>query len=192
MPTSPPSLTAQVDCSADQPQSDYRIAGERVWGVLGTLLDPTGPSGEQVTPLAIKTSPRTSLGRRAPAPPPPSVGWGLDDVETIVEHTNGVTVLRYRVKTVGPWWIEVIPQLLNWRIHTLRNDTTDPTEWSHRYWCYQGRSETTRVAALLAAAAWDGADHTEPVGWIKSWDGRHHGVGPTVGRRYWRDLYPRG
>lgn len=37
-----------------------------------------------------------------------------------------------------------------------------------RFWCYQKGG-----AAIFAALAWDGADDTEPVGWIKSWDQRY-------------------
>lgn len=78
---------------------------------------------------------------------------------------------RFRVKTVAGYHIEVIPMMLNFRVHTVPVDG-GPLAWSERYWCYPGRSETAFVAAVLAAHAWDGAPDTEPVGWIKSWDQR--------------------
>jgi hypothetical protein len=84
---------------------------------------------------------------------------------------------RYRVKTVGGVHVELIPMMFNWRIHTVRVDE-GPMAWSERYWCYEGRTQATFVRAVLAAHAWDGADDTEPVGWIKSWDGRRHGARP--------------
>jgi hypothetical protein len=81
---------------------------------------------------------------------------------------------RIRIKTVGDYHIEIIPMIYNWRLHTIRVDA-DPWEWSSRHWCYEGRDKQALVAAVLAAQAWDGADDTEPVGWIKSWDGRYGG-----------------
>lgn len=99
-----------------------------------------------------------------------------------LQHINpGQCGERWRVKTVGGWHIEVLPMLLNWRVHTIAVDA-GPIGWSHRYWCYAGRGQATFVAAVLAAAAWDGADDTEPAGWVKSWDGRRDGEGP-VGKR---------
>lgn len=82
--------------------------------------------------------------------------------------------IRVRVKTVGKYHIEVISMAYNWRVHTIRVDG-HPLEWSVRFWCYQGRGAASFTAAVLAAQAWDGADDTEPVGWIKSWDGRRDG-----------------
>lgn len=92
-------------------------------------------------------------------------------------HDDGYETHRWRVKQVGRWYIEVVPQIFNWRIHTV-DSQAGPWASSDRYWCYEGRCATTFVGAILAAHAWDGADDTEPVGWIKSWDGRRHGNGP--------------
>lgn len=83
-------------------------------------------------------------------------------------------MMRTRVKTVGAYHIEVIPMMYNWRLHTLLVDG-EPYDWSVRFWCYEGRSHSALVAAVCAAMIWDGADDTEPVGWIKSWDGRRYG-----------------
>jgi hypothetical protein len=82
---------------------------------------------------------------------------------------------RAWVKTVGDFHIEVMPMLTNWRLHTIRVGRY-PWEWSERFWCYKGRGPESFTAALLAAHAWDGADDTEPAGWIKAYDGR---VGET-------------
>lgn len=78
---------------------------------------------------------------------------------------------RARVKTVGGYHIEVFPMLFNWRLHTVCADA-GPLEWSDRFWCYEGRGWDAYTRAVLAAHAWDGAADTEPVGWIKAWDGR--------------------
>jgi hypothetical protein len=99
--------------------------------------------------------------------------------EHIVERSDDLVIERFRVKTVGDYHIEIIPMVVNFRIHTVRVDDDSPYAWSVRYWCYAGRGPDTFVTALLAAHAWDGADDTEPVGWVKSWDGRRHGEPPT-------------
>ena len=100
----------------------------------------------------------------------------LPHFELIVEHTEDSVTERCRIKTVGDYHIEVIPMAVNFRIHTVPVD--DEYAWSERYWCYAGRDRLTFVAAVLAAHAWDGADDTEPVGWVKSWDGRRNGEPP--------------
>lgn len=43
-----------------------------------------------------------------------------------------------------------------------------------RSWCYEGRSDGTFIAAVLAAIRWGGDPDSEPRGWIKSWDGRRN------------------
>lgn len=85
---------------------------------------------------------------------------------------DGWTCERWRVKTTARHYIEVIPMAFNFRLHTVRTDG-GPWAWSERYWCYEGRGPGTFLAAVLAAAAWDGADDSEPVGWLKSWDERY-------------------
>lgn len=82
----------------------------------------------------------------------------------VIEEPGAV---RYRVKETSTHYIEVIPMLVNWRLHTVRKDE-GPMAWSERYWCYSGRDERTYVTAVLAAYAWDGADDTEPEGWNKN------------------------
>ena len=71
----------------------------------------------------------------------------------------------------------------NWRIHTIRVDG-HPWEWSVRYWCYEGRGQASFMAAVCAAKAWDGGGDTEPVGWIKAWDGRYGGRLASTSRRH--------
>ena len=100
-----------------------------------------------------------------------------------VFYDDSAGTQRVRVKTVGEHHIELIPMLYNWRLHTIRVDA-HPMDWSVRYWCYQGRDQAAFVAAVLAALAWDGADDTEPAGWIKSWDGRRNSREPTSGRAH--------
>ena len=98
----------------------------------------------------------------------------LPHFEVIVERSEDAIVERCRIKTVGDYHIEVIPMAVNFRIRTVRVDG-GKYAWSERYWCYAGRGRDSFVAAVLAAAAWDGAPDTEPVGWVKSWDGRRNG-----------------
>lgn len=71
----------------------------------------------------------------------------------------------YRVKETATHWIEVHRMIFNWRIVRIPKD--DP--WSlDRGWCYEGTGPASLLAAVLAALAWDGADDTEPDGWIKN------------------------
>lgn len=54
---------------------------------------------------------------------------------------------------------------------------SDPDGMTYgRYWCYPKGG-----AAFHAVALWDFSDDSEPVGWIKSWDGRYTEAG--VGQR---------
>lgn len=82
----------------------------------------------------------------------------------VIEEPHAV---RYRVKQTATHFIEVLPMLANFRLHTVRKDD-GPQAWSERFWCYSGRDEATYVATVMAAYAWDGADDTEPVGWSKN------------------------
>jgi hypothetical protein len=70
----------------------------------------------------------------------------------------------YRVKETETHYIDVLSMLVNYRI--VRTPKASPQEYD-RGWCYQGRGEATFVAAVLAAARWDGADDTEPEGYSK-------------------------
>lgn len=71
----------------------------------------------------------------------------------------------WRVQETETAYIEVAPMMFNDRVMVVPKDS--PFTYG-RYWCYQKGG-----AAILAALAWDGADDTEPVGWIKSWDQRY-------------------
>jgi hypothetical protein len=99
-----------------------------------------------------------------------NVDYLLPDLSVI----NDGHRVRFRVKTVGRYHVEVFAMLVNWRVHTIPVESSSPSEWSARYWCYAGRTKATFVAAVTAAAAWDGRDDTEPAGWVKSWDGRYN------------------
>lgn len=100
----------------------------------------------------------------------------------VVRIDDPETGPRFRVKEQAGYYVEVIPQLVNWRVHIVKVDG-GPMAWSHRFWCYEGRGTDTFVAATLAAHAWEVAEDTEPVGWVKSWDGRRNGEGPCVVQR---------
>lgn len=73
----------------------------------------------------------------------------------------------WRVKEAGGYLIEVMPMLSSWRLHTIPKNG-GPWAWSERYWCYQGTGLLSFTRAVLAAAAWDGADDTEPPGWNRN------------------------
>lgn len=75
------------------------------------------------------------------------------------------TGTAYIVRETERVSVEVTRMLFNDRIIVVPKAHPMTVE---RHWCYrQG------PAAILAAMAWDGADATEPVGWIKAWDGRY-------------------
>ena len=55
--------------------------------------------------------------------------------------------------------------IYNWRVTRTPKDM--PFTYD-RHWCYAGTGWPSLLAAVLAAAEWDGADNTEPVGWNKN------------------------
>lgn len=72
----------------------------------------------------------------------------------------------FRVKEVeSGYYLDIAPQLVNYRLVTT--PVENESSWV-RGWCYAGRGRHSFVAAVLAAALWDGSDHTEPTGWNKS------------------------
>jgi hypothetical protein len=77
--------------------------------------------------------------------------------------------LRYRVKENAIYYLEVIPMLLEWRLHTVRK-SDGPLACTQRYWDYAGKGRASFVRAILAAHAWDGAGGSEPQGW--NWNGQ--------------------
>ena len=81
----------------------------------------------------------------------------------------------YRAGETASAYIEVVPMLFNDRIIVVPKSA--PYTYD-RYWCYQKGG-----AAILAALAWDGADDTEPVGWIKTWDQRYSPPPPNGSSR---------
>lgn len=73
----------------------------------------------------------------------------------------------FRLGTVGRHHIDVVKMLFNWRVcETL----VDHPGLYDRHWCFPKLED-----ALVAVALWDGAEDTEPTGWIKAWDGRRDG-----------------
>lgn len=83
------------------------------------------------------------------------------EIPEVAPHGYG-----FRVKETDTHFIDLVPMLFNWRVHTVRKD--DPLSWGERFWCYEGRDLVTFQRAVAAALAWDGADHTEPEGWNKN------------------------
>lgn len=81
---------------------------------------------------------------------------------SVTAHEYGL-----RVKETETHFIDVIPMLVNWRLHTIRKDG-GPLAWSDRFWCYAGRGQVSLHRAVAAALAWDGSDETEPEGWSKN------------------------
>lgn len=71
----------------------------------------------------------------------------------------------FRVKQVEGYFLDVAPMLVNHRLCTTWIDDQD--EYA-RFWCYTGNSRAAFMAAVLAAALWDGSDDSEPLGWNKS------------------------
>jgi hypothetical protein len=71
------------------------------------------------------------------------------------------------IKTTPTYRIYVTRKMFNWRLHTVRRDG-GPLDGSDRFWCYEGTGAQSFIAAVAAARAWDGADHTEPPGWTKN------------------------
>lgn len=82
----------------------------------------------------------------------------------VTEHELGL-----RVKETETHFIDVIPMLFAWRLHTIRKDDGS-LAWSERFWCYSGREQGvfSLHRAVAAALAWDGSDETEPEGWNKN------------------------
>ena len=67
------------------------------------------------------------------------------------------------VKTVNGRDICVMRMMYNWRL--VRN-LPGGDEYD-RAWCYYGTGADALMRAVAAAAAWDGADDSEPEGWDK-------------------------
>lgn len=86
-----------------------------------------------------------------------------NDLASRVHPNDDATA--YRVGETETAFIEVVPMLFNDRIIIVPKSAPHTYD---RFWCYQKGG-----AAILAALAWGGADDTEPVGWIKSWDQRY-------------------
>jgi hypothetical protein len=70
-----------------------------------------------------------------------------------------------RVKETETHYIDVLRMIYNWRIARTPKDS--PMTYD-RGWCYAGTGDAALWRAVLAAAAWDGADDTEPEGWSKN------------------------
>lgn len=71
----------------------------------------------------------------------------------------------FRVKQTETHWIDVLEMLFNWRV--VRTPKARPLTWD-RGWHYAGGGLDGLLRAVAAAVLWDGADDTEPEGWIKN------------------------
>ena len=103
----------------------------------------------------MERTPGMLINRRLPATP--------EEVADRVHLNDSGT--GYRVGETETAFIEVVPMLFNDRVIVVPKSAPLTVD---RHWCFQ-----RGPAAILAALAWDGSDDTEPVGWIKSWDGRY-------------------
>ena len=73
---------------------------------------------------------------------------------------------RWRVATVGGRHVELLAMIFTTRV------VETPVDCDYvygRFWCY-----SSPLAAAAAVEAWDKAEDTEPVGWVKAWDGRRN------------------
>jgi hypothetical protein len=106
----------------------------------------------------------------------PSCPLGTDQ-DLVLEWVQDGTL--YRVKEVLGYYLDIAPQLVNYRLVTT--PVEDESGWE-RGWCYAGRGRAAFMAALLAAAMWDGSDDTEPLGWnrnLQTQQWREPGTGQT-------------
>ena len=106
----------------------------------------------------------------------PSCPLGTAD-DLVLEWVQDGTL--YRVKEVLGYYLDIAPQLVNYRlITTLVEDESGYA----RGWGYAGRGRAPFMAALLAAAMWDGSALTEPMGWnenLQTREWREPGTGQT-------------
>lgn len=73
----------------------------------------------------------------------------------------------YRLKETDTHWVDVVPQIFNWRI--CLTPKSDPRFYDRGY-CYTGNNP---IPAILAAMEWDPETQPEPKGWVKAIDGTH-------------------
>lgn len=66
----------------------------------------------------------------------------------------------YRVLETATHYIDVVPLVFGWRVHTIRKDAPS---WGERWWRYEFLDD-----AVEAVLSWEGTDHTEPAGWVES------------------------
>jgi hypothetical protein len=80
---------------------------------------------------------------------------------------TGITVTDggFRVKETPTHWVDVVRMIYNWRVARTSKDA--PMTYD-RHWCFAGTGWPSLIAAVLAAAEWDGGDDTDPAGWNKN------------------------
>lgn len=92
----------------------------------------------------------------------PACPLGTAD-DLILEWVQDGTL--FRVKRAGDYYLDIAPQLVNYRLVTTPVD--NEMGWE-RGWCYVGKDRDAWMAVLLAAALWEGSDDSEPLGWNKN------------------------
>lgn len=64
--------------------------------------------------------------------------------------------------------VDVLQMIFNWRVVRTDARGADGVHLSmDRGWCYEGTGMLSFLRAIGEALAWDGADDSEPQGWIK-------------------------
>lgn len=97
----------------------------------------------------------------------------VDFQQLIAGREHGITLTPidggYHVKDLPDGrCVDVLQMIFNWRVvRTAGRGPDGEHQWIDRGWCYQGRGLDTFLLAIGEALAWDGADDTEPAGWIK-------------------------
>lgn len=98
----------------------------------------------------------------------------FDEVlRTFAENQHGVELTPieggYHVKDLPDGkCVDVLRMIFNWRVVRTNLKLDDGTHASlDRGWCYQGTGLESFLRAVGEALAWDGADDTEPEGWVK-------------------------
>lgn len=73
----------------------------------------------------------------------------------------------FRVKETPTHYIDVLEQLVNWRLVTVPKDSRACDRGWDRGWCYFGRGVMTMTTAVIAALVWDCSAESTPEGWNK-------------------------
>lgn len=89
----------------------------------------------------------------------------LKPIATTGELQVGRVEGGWRIKRTDWHYVDVLRMVFSFRIVTT--PVNFPAVYD-RHWCYDGTDAAALIRAVVAAAMWDGADHTEPGGWTKN------------------------